>query len=86
MLHSNHYNIGYHLIGVRHLLTFVISFFVGQLEVRVMVLNSTFNNIISFCYIVTVSFIGGGNRTLTSLCVLSSTTRHEQDSNSQREW
>jgi hypothetical protein len=28
-----------------------------------MVLNATFNNIKCFCYIVTVSFIGGGNRT-----------------------
>ena len=86
MLHSNDSNIGYHLIGVRHLKLLSFHFFVGQLEVRVMVLNDTFCNIISFFYVVAVSFIGGGNRTLTSLCVLSSTTHNEQDSNSQREW
>ena len=57
-----------------------------------MVLNTTFNNI-SFIFVV-VSFIGGGNRKnhrpvashrqTLSHNVVSSTPRHERDSNSQQ--
>jgi len=47
-----------------------------------MVLNTTFNNI-PFSYIAVVSVIGGGIRSTRKKNNVSSTPRHEQDSNSQ---